>query len=113
MLSCWIGERFPTRTRAPIGTALAIFSLCVIVFTSTSLYLNLSYMNWFWMPFSPAVTSGRDLMINSGIFHFESVNTAGLIDALAAIQVLLYPLWTYLGLRLWHQLKKKQPASSS
>jgi hypothetical protein len=45
------------------------------------------------------------LMINSGIFQFESINTAGLIDILAAIQIILYPLWTYLGLRIWSYFK--------
>ncbi|MBN2228559.1 MAG: hypothetical protein JW779_03125 [Candidatus Thorarchaeota archaeon] len=101
IISCWIEKRLKNKTQKPIGTILAIFSLCVIIFTSTSLYLNLWYMDWFWLPFSPVITSGRDLMINSGLFTFESVNTAGLIDTLAAMQIILYPLWTYLGLRIW------------
>ena len=106
LVSCWIGSRVKDRTTKPIGRLLAIFSLCVIIFTSTSLYLNMWYMDWFWIPFSPAITSGRDLMINSGIFQFESTNTAGLIDTLAAIQIVLYPLWTYVGLRLWSKFKE-------
>jgi hypothetical protein len=57
-------------------------------------------MDWFWQPFYPIVTSGRDLMINTGIFSFESVNTAGLIDALAVLQIAIYPIWIHLGLRL-------------
>jgi len=63
------------------------------------------YMDWFWVPFQPAVTSGRDLMINSGIFSFESVNTVGLIDTLAVFQILLYPLWIYAGYRLYYRFK--------
>ena len=105
LLSFAIGERVKNRTELPVGKILSIFSLCVIIFTSTSLYLNLPIMDWFWVPFYPVVTSGRDLMINSGLFSFESVNTAGLIDALSALQIMLYPLWTYLGVRLWFRIK--------
>jgi hypothetical protein len=107
LVSCAIGRAMKERTSLPVGRILAIFSLAVIIFTSTSLYLNQWYMDWFWMPFYPAVTSGRDLMINSGLFSFESSNTAGVIDLLAAIQVLLYPLWTYLGLKLWTRITDK------
>lgn len=106
IISCWIGQVMQEKTSKPIGLILAIFSLCVIIFTSTSLYLNLWYMDWFWQPFAPSVSSGRDLMINSGIFSFESENTAGLIDALAALQIIIYPLWTYIGLKLWSHFKK-------
>jgi len=107
LVSCWIGQLVESKTTASVGKILSIFSLCVIIFTSTSLYLNLWYMDWFWQPFTPLVASGRDLMINSGVFHFESVNTMGLIDTLAAIQIILYPLWTYIGLRIWSFFKKE------
>ena len=104
LISVRIGFLVGNRTSQPIGKMLAIFSLCVIIFTSTSLYINGWWMDWFWMPLQPTVTSGKDLMINSGIFAFESENTAGLIDTLAAIQILLYPLWSFLGLKLANKL---------
>ncbi len=63
-------------------------------------------MDWFWQPFAPTVSSGRDLMINSGIFSFEFENTNGLIDTLAALQIMIYPVWTYIGLKLWAYFKK-------
>lgn len=107
LISCAIGVRVQSKTSLPVGGVLAIFSLCAIIFTSTSLYLNMWYMDWFWTPFYPTITSGRDLMINSGLFGFESSSTAGMIDALAAIQIVLYPLWTYLGLRLWPRIGGK------
>ena len=106
LVSCGIESYVRERTTLPVGKILAIFSLCVLIFTSTSLYLNLSYMDWLWQPFSPVVTSGKDLMINSGIFNFESTNTSGLIDVLAAVQIILYPLWTYTGLKIWARIKK-------
>ena len=101
IISYWIEGRVRERTTLPIGKILAIFSLCVIIFTSTSLYLNMWYMDWLWKPFTPIVTSGRNLMINSGIFGFESTNTQGLIDTLAAIQVCIYPLWTAIGIKIF------------
>lgn len=106
IISCWIGKSVKERTSKPVGLILAMFSLCVIIFTSTSLYLNMWYMDWFWQPFSPAVSSGKDLMINSGLFNFESVNTTGLVDILAAVQIILYPLWTFIGLRIWSHFKE-------
>ncbi len=101
VISYAIDRRVQSRTALPVGKILALFSLSVIIFTSTTLYLNMPFMDWFWTPFYPAITSGRDLMINSGIFAFESSNTAGLTDLLAALQIMIYPLWTYLGVRLY------------
>jgi hypothetical protein len=103
-----IGELCVNRTRLPVSQILAVFSVCTIIFTSSTLYLNLWFMNWFWQPFYPVVSSGRDLMINSGIFNFESENTTGLIDTLAFIQIALYPLWTYIGVKLYHWYKNKK-----
>jgi len=107
IISYWIEDRVKTRTTLPVGKILAVFSLCVIIFTSTSLYLNMWYMDWFWQPFSPLVTSGKDLMINSGIFSFESTNTQGLIDGLAALQICLYPLWTAIGIKMLSYFKNR------
>jgi hypothetical protein len=105
LISYLIGDKIGRRT---VSKILALFSVCTIIFTSSTLYLNMGFMDWFWQPFSPAVTSGRDLMINSGVFSFESDNTAGLIDTLAFVQIALYPLWTYVGIKLhhWHKNKK-------
>ena len=61
----------------------------------------MGYVDFFWLPFVPAVISGKDLMINSGIFSFESTTTIGLIDALAFLQIAIYPIWIYLGVKLY------------
>ncbi len=105
-VSFLIGEKLQNRTTLPIGRILAVFSLSVILFTSTALYLNMPFMDWFWTPFQPAASSGRNLMINSAIFSFESVDTAGLTDALAFVQILLYPIWLYVGIRLFLRMRK-------
>ncbi|TFG10238.1 hypothetical protein EU538_02620 [Candidatus Thorarchaeota archaeon] len=101
VISYAIGAKLTDRTQLPVGSILAIFSTVTIIFTSSSLYLNLWYMDWFWTPFYPLVDSGRDLMINSGLFSFESVDTQGLIDFLALMQIALYPLWVFLGTRVF------------
>ncbi len=73
--------------------------LAVILFwvVAGSLYLNLGWFDWMWLWSGRAVT-GRDFMINSGIFHFEYVNTTGLIDLVALFLFLLYPVWLYAGI---------------
>ena len=96
-----IGNALKGKTKFPVSNALVIFILCTIIFTSSSLYLNMGYVDFFWLPFVPAVTSGKDLMINSGIFSFESTTTTGLIDALAFLQIAIYPIWIYLGVKLY------------
>lgn len=109
IISLKIGDILRTRTKIPVGKILVVFSLVVILFTSTSLYLNGWWLDWFWIPFQPAVISGRDLMINSGIFSFESVNTAGLIDLLAFIQIALYPVWSFLGAKIHKRFLTEKP----
>jgi hypothetical protein len=61
-----------------------------------SLYLNLGWFDWLWLWTGRAV-NGRDFMINSAIFGFEYINTAGLIDGIALVLFLAYPIWLYLG----------------
>ncbi len=100
-ISFVIGNALKHKTQLPISKALVIFSFCTIIFTSSSLYLNMGYVDFFWLPFVPAVASGKDLMINSGIFSFESTETAGLTDALAFLQIAIYPIWIYLGVKLY------------
>lgn len=94
-----IGEKLRERTRLPITLALAIFTMATIWFMSISLYLNMPHMDWFWQAFPPA-TSGKELMINSNLFAFESVNTAGLVDAIAFLIIATYPIWLYIGLKV-------------
>jgi hypothetical protein len=43
-------------------------------------------------------------MINSGLFAFEFVLTAGVIDVLALVLFALYPLWLYCGVFLGYFL---------
>jgi len=102
-----IGSWVSKRTDRKIGIPLAVFCLVVIIFTSSSLYFNGWWMDWFWQPLYPAATSGRDLMVNSGVFAFDTSTPSVLADALAVLQICLYPLWSYLGIRIYQRLTKK------
>ena len=106
LISCYIGNKTKEKTSLPIDRILLIFMLCTIWFLSGSLYLNMEYMDWFWLPMYPAVTSGRDFMINSGIFSFEAVDTTGLIDIISFCLMAIYPLWVYLGAKLYSKIQK-------
>jgi hypothetical protein len=75
---------------------LGLATLILFWFAAGSLYLNLGWFDWLWRGLWSA-TSGRDFMINSGVFHFEYLNTAGLIDAVAVLLFALYPVWLYCG----------------
>lgn len=107
ILSMKIGQWADRRNPSRIGKILALFSLITIIFTSTSLYNNGWWMDWFWIPLQPYATSGKDLMINSGVFSFEAQNTEGLIDFLAYFQIALYPLWSFLGYSAYHRFINK------
>jgi hypothetical protein len=102
-----IGQWLNQEDSSRIGKLLALFSLVTIIFTSTSLYNNGWWMDWFWIPLQPYATSGKDLMINSGLFSFESQNTEGLIDFLAYLQIALYPVWSFLGYSAYKHFRNK------
>ncbi len=106
-ISLRIGDWAKTKTKLPIGNLLLVFFIVSMMFMSTSMYLDMWWMDWFWTPFQPYTTSGKDMMINSGLFSFESTNTVGLIDTLAAIQIAIYPVWLYIGTRIY---RKQQQA---
>jgi hypothetical protein len=107
LVSMTIGSWARIRTSRPVGSILVVLSLVVIMFTSSSLYFNCWWLDWFWQPFSPAVTSGRDLMVNSGLFAFDTSTPSIVSDALAVLQIALYPLWSYLGVLIYQRLIKK------
>ena len=79
--------------------------LVVLLFwvVAGSMYLNLGWFDWLWLWTGRAV-NGRDFMINSGIFQFEFVNTAGLIDVVAVGLFVLYPVWLYVGVFIGYLL---------
>lgn len=106
-LSLLIGSYTKRYTSLPIDKVLVYFSLIVMTFAGITLYLNNPILDWMWMPFYPLATSGRDYMINSLLFNFESVNTTGLTDAISAILIAIYPIWITLGVLIFKRWKKE------
>ena len=99
----WLHNRLLHRVARRARIFLAVFTLITFWVVAGSMYLNLSWFDWVWQWIGQAA-SGRDFMINSGLFNFEYVNTAGFIDTVALILFLLYPVWLYCGIFLGYFL---------
>lgn len=66
--------------------------------TSISLYFNLEWTRWLWE--MCGAESGRDWMINSGVFKFDHENVSPKGHAISAAIFATYPLWLKLGYKL-------------
>lgn len=102
-LIVWLRNRWLYRVTSHATKVLGVLTIMLFWVVAGSLYLNLGWFDGLWLWTGRAV-SGRDFMINSGIFWFEYTFTAGLIDAIALILFALYPLWLYCGVFLGYLL---------
>jgi hypothetical protein len=74
--------------------ALAIVALLFVWFVAISLYYE---KEWFIaLAHLFGYSSGRDFMINSGVFNFKY--TSPTTDLIAGALFALYPLWLYIGI---------------
>ena len=100
--SGWLAARItrglPIPARRPALGLLRRVTVGGFVITSASLYLNLEWTRWLWE--LCRAESGRDWMLNSGVFHFEHRKPSPKVHAVAAAILATYPLWYRLGLRL-------------
>jgi hypothetical protein len=90
-----IGRYLPGRR---VRQAVAGGTVAAFVVTSVSLYFNLGWTDWIVR--LCRAESGRDWMLNSGVFKFEYEKPGPFTHAIAAIIFLTYPLWCALGVRL-------------
>lgn len=81
--------------RKKLRIALALLTAVVFWGTSVSLYFNLEWTRWIWEMCYAA--SGRDWMINSGVFHFDYENPGIMTHVLSALCFVTYPIWYGLG----------------
>lgn len=97
-------ENEDQRKKASLG--LSIATIVVFYVTSISLYFNMEWVRWIWE--MCGAESGRDWMINSGVFNFdhENVDTKGHI--LAALMFLTYPVWLKAGFMLAGKPKEEK-----
>ncbi|TMC49256.1 MAG: hypothetical protein E6J14_09330 [Chloroflexi bacterium] len=82
----------------PIAKRLEQATVAVFVATSVSLYLNLEWTRGLWE--ACRAESGRDWMLNSGVFRFDHRRPPPWVHAVAAALFATYPLWPRLGRRL-------------
>ena len=77
---------------------LSVVTIAMFYVTSVSLYFNLEWTRWMWE--MCGAESGRDWMINSGVFNFDHENVSGKGHALSALMFLTYPVWLRAGFAL-------------
>ncbi|MFN2589276.1 MAG: hypothetical protein ABR518_00695 [Actinomycetota bacterium] len=100
--SGWLAERVtrrlgPGRRESALDT-LRVATITVFWVTSVSLYLNRPWTTWIWK--MCRAESGRDWMINSGVFSFEHERPSAGVHALSAAILATYPLWFKAGVRV-------------
>jgi hypothetical protein len=97
------------RRALPAGICIATVGLFWVI--STSLYLNLDYVNWIVRLCK--AESGRDWMLNSGVFHFDFTNPGTATHVIAALFLVTYPLWIALGALAGARVGRRDEGASS
>ena len=94
-----------TRSREPSAKRdLAVGATYMVVFwgVSVGLYLDQGWTKPLWR--ICRAQSGRDWMLNSGVFRFDWRNAGGRTHKLSAAIFATYPLWLWLGMRRGRRL---------
>jgi hypothetical protein len=89
-----------------IKMALGLVTIATFWITSVSLYFNMEWTRWIWE--MCGAESGRDWMINSGVFNFDHKNVTGTGHLLAALMFLTYPVWLKAGFKLADRKKDSE-----
>jgi catechol 2,3-dioxygenase-like lactoylglutathione lyase family enzyme len=85
--------------------------LGVFVVTSVSLYANARWTHW--LARLCRADSGRDWMLNSGVFHFDHDRAGIATHLVSAALFSTYPLWIRLGRRAGGRLRPRAVATVS
>ena len=91
------GARAPERAQGATAAAVGATTMAVFWGTSVSLYLDRGWTRPIWR--ACRARSGRDWMLNSGVFRFDHRNPGPVTHAAAAALFASYPLWLWLGWR--------------
>lgn len=86
----------PDERRARVFEAVTITGFLA---TSVSLYLNAPWTDW--VAKLCGAESGRDWMLNSGVFGFEHRRSTRATHIVASVLFTTYPLWLRAGRRLF------------
>lgn len=75
-----------------------VATLATFIGVTGALYANAPGLGVFWKPFGSR--GGRDFVLNSGVFHFDSDAPGAGTHLVAAAILATYPLWLRFGRRL-------------
>ena len=87
------GRLMPERT--PAARAVSKATAGIFLATSISLYLDRPWTQRLWE--ACRAQSGRDWMLNSGVFRFDFRRVGGRTHLVSALLFATYPLWLALG----------------
>jgi hypothetical protein len=97
VLSAKLTRRLPANARRGALVGLSTATMTLFWATSISLYLNLEWTRWIWE--MCGAESGRDWMLNSGVFRFDHRHASRRTHAVSAAILATYPAWLALGVR--------------
>jgi len=89
------GRAMPEKT--PISGAVNAATAGVFLAISISLYLDRPWTRPIWK--ACRAQSGRDWMLNSGVFRFDATKAGARTHRLSAAIFATYPMWLLWGLR--------------
>jgi hypothetical protein len=92
----------PDRRKA---RALEIGTLALFLGTSISLYLECPWTTWLWK--LCRAKSGRDWMLNSGVFKFDYEHPSKRTHLFSALAFCTYPFWLHLGRKLGGRIAQR------
>jgi hypothetical protein len=81
--------------RTPLARAVHTATATAFLATSISLYLDRPWTRPIWR--LCRAESGRDWMLNSGVFHLEHRRVGGRTHVVSAVLFATYPWWLLLG----------------
>lgn len=91
------GREIGKRTDPPAETALAATTMAIFWGVSIPLYLDQRWTRPIWR--ACRARSGRDWMLNSGVFRFDDRHPGPRTHAVSALLFSLYPVALALGVR--------------
>ena len=97
-LAAKITGRLERGSRRKALMALGAGTMTIFWVTSVSLYFDKEWTRWIWE--MCRAESGRDWMLNSGVFSFDFRNVSRRTHAVSAAILSTYPAWLVLGMRL-------------
>lgn len=92
-----------------VADVLEVATVATFIGGSVGLYLNAEPTRWLWE--LCGAESGRDWMLNSGVFDLEHHNPPDRTHAAAAALFATYPLWPRLGRWLARRSSARSRAS--